>query len=409
MANPTTQVGTALTGYDDNSFYWPLRAGSDAAKTYQTGQMMGLYSTGYAGDFDDATDNLVFLGILDGHPVTVASGDAAGTKLVKIRRPQFIEIPLYTGTASKVSNIGDTAYAYDAGKAALSGTTYANVIGYIKDVKGTNMPSALTGALLVVAPPAIDNISGAGQLGANASVTDLTLTTNITFNAGSTGDANIAIPDNQAAALTIKEASNAYITFCTTNSGEKITIAKAVEMATTLTFTGATGVNKILVQDNLASALVIGEGSNAYMTFVSTNSGEKITVAKDIASSKGFTSSAPTGVGIGYATGAGGAVSQATDRTTAVELNTLTGKITTQATSLAAQTSVAFTLTNSTIALGDVVAVSIQSGPTGLKTIATVTTVAAGSCQINLFNTDASTADTAAAIINFVVIKGVAA
>ena len=114
-------------------------------------------------------------------------------------------------------------------------------------------------------------------------------------------------------------------------------------------------------------------------------------------------------IGIGYATGAGAAQSQATDRTTTVVCTGMSGTITTQATSLAAQTSVAFTVTNTSVAIGDVIVLSIQSGPTGLKTIATVTTVAAGSFQINLFNTDAAVADTGAAIINFAVIKAVSA
>lgn len=109
---------------------------------------------------------------------------------------------------------------------------------------------------------------------------------------------------------------------------------------------------------------------------------------------------------LGYEAGSGASVTQATDRTTGVTINKPSGKITTQATSLAAQTSVAFTVTNSSVAISDVIILSIRSGPTGLKTIATVTTVAAGSFQINLFNTDAATADTAAAIINFAVIKG---
>jgi hypothetical protein len=134
-----------------------------------------------------------------------------------------------------------------------------------------------------------------------------------------------------------------------------------------------------------------------------------VATGTSLAVTAGLTSSGPTGAGIGYATGAGGAVSQDTDRTTGVTINKLSGAITTQATSLAAQTSVAFTVTNSTVAIGDVIVLSVRSGPTGLKTIATVTTVAAGSFQINLFNTDASTADTAAAVINFAVIKAVAA
>lgn len=168
---------------------------------------------------------------------------------------------------------------------------------------------------------------------------------------------------------------------------------------------------------SIAAAIYFNNGTKASSAFagnlVTTATTQTLTnktlSGPSVAVTGGLTSSGPTGTGIGYATGAGAAVAQATDRTTGVTLNNLCGKITTQATSLTAQTSVAFTLTNSTIALGDVVVVSVQSGPTGLKTIATVTTIAAGSCQINLFNTDASVADTGAAILNFAVIKAVAA
>lgn len=111
--------------------------------------------------------------------------------------------------------------------------------------------------------------------------------------------------------------------------------------------------------------------------------------------------------GIGYSTGAGSTVAQATNRTTTVTLNRVCGQITTQATSLAAQTSVSFTLVNSAIAIGDVVVANIQSGSTGNKTIVSVNSVAAGSCLITLFNTDAAVADTGAALINFAVIKAV--
>jgi len=41
------------------------------------------------------------------------------------------------------------------------------------------------------------------------------------------GENSIKIPDNQASALIIEEANNAYITFVTTNSSEAITVAKA--------------------------------------------------------------------------------------------------------------------------------------------------------------------------------------
>ena len=55
--------------------------------------------------------------------------------------------------------------------------------------------------------------------------------------------------------------------------------------------------------------------------------------------------------GIGYSTGAGGTVIQATNKSTGVTLNTVTGIITMNNASLAADTSVAFVLTDSAIAL----------------------------------------------------------
>ena len=115
--------------------------------------------------------------------------------------------------------------------------------------------------------------------------------------------------------------------------------------------------------------------------------------------------------GIGYATGAGAAVTQATNRTTGVTINAICGKITTDATSLAAEDAAEFTVTNSTVAIGDVVVVAIQSGTNGGNTEVFVSTVAAGSFKIKVANNNAAagTAETGAIIINFAVIKAVAA
>lgn len=125
----------------------------------------------------------------------------------------------------------------------------------------------------------------------------------------------------------------------------------------------------------------------------------------------GMTSSAATGAGIGYATGAGGAVTQATNRTTGVTLHKLAGQITTSTASLAAETAAAFIVTNSTVALGDVVVVSQQSGAVGVMTTVEVIAVAAGSFTLSVMNNNAAAgvAETGALIINFAVIKSVAA
>lgn len=121
-----------------------------------------------------------------------------------------------------------------------------------------------------------------------------------------------------------------------------------------------------------------------------------------------ITSSSPS-AGIGYATGAGAAASQSTDRTTTVVCTGTSGAITTQATSLAAGAAVQFTVTNTSVAVGDVVIASIRSGPTNTSTSVHVVTVGSGSFKLQLRNDHASVADTGAAIINFAVIKAVSA
>lgn len=65
-----------------------------------------------------------------------------------------------------------------------------------------------------------------------------------------------------------------------------------------------------------------------------------------------------TGGGFGYATGAGGSVTQATSKSTAVILNTRTGQITMNNAALAGGASVTFTLNNSAVANTDVVTVN---------------------------------------------------
>lgn len=111
----------------------------------------------------------------------------------------------------------------------------------------------------------------------------------------------------------------------------------------------------------------------------------------------------PRGYATGY--GAGGAVTQLTNRSTGVTLSKLCGSITTDTTSLAAAGEATFIVTNTLVAATDVVVVSLQTpSATGLS-IPFVSTTAAGSFSITLSNLHASTADTSASVINFVVIK----
>jgi len=108
--------------------------------------------------------------------------------------------------------------------------------------------------------------------------------------------------------------------------------------------------------------------------------------------------------GVGYATGAGGAVTQLTSRTTGVTLNKTTGSIT-LVSSAGSPTLASFTVTNNTVAATDVIIINQKSG-TDLYEIA-ITAVAAGSFQVSFFSLVGTT--TEQPVFNFAVIKAVAA
>jgi hypothetical protein len=108
--------------------------------------------------------------------------------------------------------------------------------------------------------------------------------------------------------------------------------------------------------------------------------------------------------GVGYGTGAGGAVTQGTSRTTGVTINKTSGAITLFSAAGSA-TAATFTVTNSTVAATDVIILNQKSG-TDLYDLK-VTAVAAGSFNIT-FNTTGGTT-TEQPVFNFAVIKAVAA
>lgn len=115
--------------------------------------------------------------------------------------------------------------------------------------------------------------------------------------------------------------------------------------------------------------------------------------------------------GFGYSTGTGSTVTQITSRATGVTINALCGTITTDTTSLAAESSAVFVVTNNKVAIGDVVVLAQRSGKVALNTQVEVTAVANGSFSITVVNNNvaAGTAETGAIVINFAVIKAVTA
>jgi hypothetical protein len=107
---------------------------------------------------------------------------------------------------------------------------------------------------------------------------------------------------------------------------------------------------------------------------------------------------------IGYATGAQGAVTQATSKSTGVTLNKSSGQITMDAASLAATTNVTFTLTNSALSAKDVLILNVTNGTSGAYNC-WVSSMGAGSATITLRNISGSSLSEAV-VLNFAIIHG---
>lgn len=129
---------------------------------------------------------------------------------------------------------------------------------------------------------------------------------------------------------------------------------------------------------------------------------DRVTIDSTGISGIGAITSTSATAGVGYATGAGGTVTQATSRTTGVTLNKICGAIT-LVSAAGSTTPATFTVTNSAVAATDTVRVVQKSG-TDLYVIL-VTAVGAGSFNITFYTTGGTT--TEQPVFNFAVIKAV--
>ena len=101
----------------------------------------------------------------------------------------------------------------------------------------------------------------------------------------------------------------------------------------------------------------------------------------------------------------GGTVTQATNKSTGVTLNTESGQITMNNAALAAAAEVSFTVTNSKIAATDVVVACHGSAGTAGAYIVSANGIAAGSFKITVSNVSGGSLSEAI-VINYVALKG---
>jgi hypothetical protein len=107
----------------------------------------------------------------------------------------------------------------------------------------------------------------------------------------------------------------------------------------------------------------------------------------------------------GYVTGDGGSITQSNSKSEGVILNSKCGQITMIADALAGNTTVSFTLTNSTIAANDLLVLNHVSGGTAGAYLLNAQ-CAAGSANINVRNVTSGSLSEAI-IIGFALVKAV--
>jgi hypothetical protein len=232
--------------------------------------------------------------------------------------------------------------------------------------------------------------------GTGIQVTGSPITTSGTINITNTGVTRL----NAGTGISLSS-SNGNITVSTTTTGGTVTSVGV--SSTTLTVSNSPITTTGTITIDLPSTISVSgnvTGANITTAGLITATGN-VTAGNLI--SRGSITSNNTG-GVGYATGAGGTVTQITSRTTGVTINKISGAITLVS---AAGTSsyTTFTVTNSTVAATDVIIINQKSGTD--KYEAWISNVAAGSFNVTFADTSGTT--TEQPVFNFAVIKAVAA
>jgi len=235
------------------------------------------------------------------------------------------------------------------------------------------------------------------RAGANG-VGSLVFYNNITATAG-----DITTSDER---MRIDGSGNLIIGATTGTAGYKVDVVNAGNSG--IRVSAATNANGVLVTNGTVSGAIVpvSDGISqrvygAYSQIFTVNGADRLRI------DTGGNVRVLTGT-LGYATGAGGAVTQATNKATAVTINKPTGQITLNNAALAANTSVAFTVSNNLVVATDNIIINRSSGGTAGAYHVWVDSVAAGTFVVYVRNiTGGSLSE--APILNFSIIKGVTA
>jgi hypothetical protein len=289
-----------------------------------------------------------------------------------------------TVTANEFDGNGTKLTALNATNLTSGTVGSARITG---DYAGITGLGALTSEL-VVTDKGISAVSGnfSGTVVANAFSGDGSLLTNIVV--GTPADDSVTSAKIVNGTIEDGDISvSAAIAFSKLSIlKEDITGLGIPGSDTNTTYTAGTGLNLDSTMFSIAE------------TVVTSNYNSGLTVNGTVTANTIISTST-----LGFGSGAGGTVTQATDKSTAVTINKSSGKITMNNASLAGGATASFTVNNSNVSADDVVLVTTSGGFTSTyKAVAMA--VQSGEFVVEVTNT--GTTQSEALTINFVVIKG---
>ena len=257
-----------------------------------------------------------------------------------------------------------------------------------------------------------------------ASIINATTTTGVAISADNSGILQLAT-NSGTTAVTIDASQNVGVGTASPNIQTRLAItytnkitdargivsinstdAVATNLGGSLSLGGQTGQATAEYVFGSIAGRYEGSGYSGYLQFATTASNSVITERMRIDSSGNVLVTNPAG--LGYGTGSGGTVTQATSKSTTVTLNKPTGQITMNNAALTGLTSVGFTFNNSLMVNTDILIVSISNATAANSYTTVVNWTGAGQAVIQLTNITAGSLSNAV-VINFAIIKGATA